>query len=148
MQGHNNFHTFIRRRYGEDLLTSCRSLEKVTRRQRKAELDLHFLQYCRLNDIVPNFVKFKLYKSSLYQTHFYDDATKKLLDMEISYKHRCVKKLTDQMNNLLVSVTGKLSFVDCFVFKHLFTKSINEYVSIVQRTHENKLEHPVILNMS
>ena len=139
LQGHNSFHTFIRRRYGNDLLSSCRSLERVTRRLRKAELDLHFLQYCRLNNIVPNFVKFKLYKASLYQTHFYNDATMKLLGMEINYKQKSVNKCTDQMNELLNAVKEKLSFIDCFVFKHLFNKSINEYVSMVQQTHERKL---------
>ena len=140
LRGHNNFHTFIRRRYGKDLLSSCRSLERVSRRLRKAELDLHFLQYCNLNNIIPNFVKFKLYKASLYQTHFYDDATKKLLTMEINYKQKNVKKLTDNVNTLFGTVTEKLSFVDCFVFKHLFNKSINEYVLMVQRTHERKLD--------
>ena len=116
LQGHNSFHTFIRRRYGNDLLSSCRTLERTTRRLRKAELDLHFLQYCRLNNVVPNFVKFKLYKASLYQTHFYEDATKNLLNMEINYKQKNVNKLNDLMNTLFDSVIEKLSFVDCFAF--------------------------------
>ena len=43
------------------------------------------------------------------------------------------------MNALYTVVVEKLSFVDCFVFKHLFNKTINEYVSMVQNTHERKL---------
>ena len=58
----NNFHDLVRQRYSSDVLTSCRSLEKTAKRLRKAELDLDFLLYCKMNHITPNFVKFKLYK--------------------------------------------------------------------------------------
>ena len=139
LRGFNSFHSLIRGRYGGDLLTTCRSLEKITKRLRKAELDLDFLLYCRLNQVIPNFVKFKLYKSSLYNTPFYDEATKKLLDMEIICKQKIVNKLTEQANSLFTNVTSKLSLIDSFIFKFLFNKCMQEFVSLVQGTHEKKL---------
>ena len=57
LRGFSSFHALIRGRYGNNLLTTCRALEKTTRRLRKAEMDLEFLQYCRLSDVAPNFVK-------------------------------------------------------------------------------------------
>lgn len=139
LRRYTGFHALVRDRYGQDLLATCRTLEKTTKRLKKAELDLDFLLYCSLNDIVPNFVKFKLYKSSLYQTPLYAETTKKLLDMEIACKNKNVKKLSEKANNLLTSVKTSLSYVDNIVFRHLFNKNIDEYVSMVQGIHERKL---------
>ena len=139
LRGYTGFHAFIRDRYGYALLATCRTLEKTVRRRHKAELDLDFLLYCHLNDIVPNFVKFRLYKSSLYATPFYDETTKKLLDMEINYKNKCIAKLTDKSHTLLTSVKSSLSLVDFMVFKYLLSKSVNEYLAGVQQIHERKL---------
>ena len=59
--------------------------------------------------------------------------------MEISYKNKCITKLTDKSHTLLTSVKRSLSLVDFLVFKYLLSKNIDEYRTVVQRTHERKL---------
>ena len=132
-------HELIRTRYGLPLLHDCRRLERITKKFRKAQLDLEFLQYCALNDTVPNFVKFKLYRSSLYNTQLYSDTTKRLLQMEIKVKEKLVDRNAKSCEHLCQLIQNSLSIVDTVIFKDLFNKNINDYVSMIKRVHWRKL---------
>ena len=59
------------RRYGEGTLTKIRRIEKLDLKLRKCELDVEFLQICLDNNLVPNFVKFKVTNSSLKNSKAY-----------------------------------------------------------------------------
>ena len=134
-----NFHELIRRRYGGELLLQCRKLEKHSKKLEKAKLDLEYLQYCTLNNIVPNFVKFKLYKSKLYHTQFYADATKSLLNLEIVNKGKFISLHNNIVKNLKNHIFSVLSIVDLIIFKKLFNKNIYDFISLTKERHERKL---------
>ena len=102
-------------------------------------MDLDFLQYCSLNNIVPNFIKFKLYRSSLYHTQLYSDTTRQLLQMEIKLKEKQVDKQLKSYEHMYQLICNNLSIVDLILFKQLFNKNINEYVSLVKGVHHRKL---------
>ena len=55
----------LRRRYGQSILKILRTFEKLDYLLRKAELDLEFLLRCRDNNVIPNFLNFKLVVSLL-----------------------------------------------------------------------------------
>ena len=55
----------IRRRYDENTLRKIRRLEKLDYKLRKCILDAEFLQICLDNDLVPNFLKFKVTNTAL-----------------------------------------------------------------------------------
>ena len=52
--------SIIRGRYGEKLLKEVRKFEKLDYKLRKVQLDLDFLTNCKDNDIIPNFLNFRL----------------------------------------------------------------------------------------
>ena len=52
--------SIIRRRYGEKLLKEVRKFEKLDYKLWKVQLDLDFLTNCKYNDIIPNFLNFRL----------------------------------------------------------------------------------------
>ena len=82
----DNVHDYLRRKYNGSTIKDYRRLESSTKKLKKAELDHEFLLYCKMSNVTPNFIKFKLYRSSLYNTDFYRSATETLLDMEIKTK--------------------------------------------------------------
>ena len=136
-----NLPEYLRVKYGHRTLLSYRRLEITLRKQKKADLDLEFLLYCKLNHVIPNFIKFKLYRRSLHHSVFYHEATEKLLDMEMQYKERLIKKHERTTVQLLESLSNSLSFLDCILFKYYVNKNINSYVLDVERVHERKLQN-------
>ncbi|XP_068209109.1 uncharacterized protein [Palaemon carinicauda] len=100
----NDLPQYLRSKYGGPVLSSYRHLESTRKKLRKAQLDLDFLLYCRLSNVVPNFVKFRLYRSSLYSTDFYRESTETLLDLEIKHKERLITKHETTITELYAPV--------------------------------------------
>ena len=134
----HNFPEYLWVRYGNQTLPSYRGLGTSLKKQRKAELDSEFLLYCQINNVIPNFIKFKLYRESLHHSVLYKDTTAKLLEMEILYKERLSKKHKQTTETLFRSLCNLLSFLDCFLLKHFVNKSINAYVLQVKNVHQRK----------
>ena len=141
LRGFLHFHDLVRRRYGGEQLLRCRKLERLSKKLEKAKRDLEFLQYCSLNNICPNFVKFKLYKSTLYRSQFYADATKKLLSLEIACKEKLIILHNASISQLKPTIFSTMSLIDVIVFKYLFNKNISEFVSLLKERHERKLRN-------
>ena len=100
----------------------------------KARLDLEFLQYCMLNNITPNFIKFKLYKSSLYNSQFYLDATKQLLQMEMGSKQKLIDRYIRIVDSVGAQLFDSLSFLDSIILKKLFKNNIQMLCKLYSRT--------------
>ena len=95
-----NIAVYLRQKYDGPTLQTYRRLESSTRKWKKAHLDHEFLLYCKMCDIVPNFVKFKLYRASLYGSDFYKSATRSLLDLEIDSKEKAIRRLSASVSSL------------------------------------------------
>ena len=134
-----NLATYIRRKYDGSVLRTYRRLESSTKKWKKAQLDHDFLLYCKMSDIVPNFVKFKLYRSSLYHSDFYKSSTRALLDLEINLKVKAIGRLSSSVTSLTTALYGSLSFVDGAYIKVLLGRCIGKYVSDISKVHERKL---------
>ena len=131
--------TYLRTKYGNHLLRTYRQLETSLRRKQKALCDQEFLLYCQLNDVVPNFVKFKLYKSTLYNTVFYRESTRELLQLEIKSKDKLIDKHTSTSQRLLDTLESTVSFVDCLYIKSLISRNNESFIDNVKSTHNRKL---------
>ena len=83
----------ITRRYGRNTWLLIRKWELALRRWEKARLDATFLERCLLYNVTPKFVRFKLYKSSLYKKKFYRDWQNFLLRNELALKNESVNTL-------------------------------------------------------
>ena len=86
-------HISIKRKYGSGVLYIYRRYEKNQLKLKKTALDLEFLRTCMANHVFPNFIRFKLFRSSLYKSHFYRRAQEDLLCIEINHKENLRKRL-------------------------------------------------------
>ena len=134
-----NITSYLRRKYDGSALHTYRNLESSTKKWKKAQLDYDFLLFCKMSNVVPNFIRFKLYRSSLYNTEFYHSSTKNLLDIEINFKSKAIKRLEQQVSSLSTSFYDSVSFIDGFYFKSLIQRNLRTFVSDTTRIHERKL---------
>ena len=65
----------------------------------KACLDVEFLIKCKTFNVIPKFLRFKLYKKSLRSASFYRSWQTKLLNYEIICKKKDIKELTVIIKN-------------------------------------------------
>ena len=61
-----NLHDIILTRYGLDTLKMLRNFENNKRKLEKLKLDIDFLKRCKAYQIIPKFIKFKLFTQRLY----------------------------------------------------------------------------------
>ena len=109
-------------RYGPHCLRIFRSLENVSKKLTKAELDHQYLRSCKAYNIIPNFLKFKLYKQSLTTTDLYREFQQKLLDKEMFTKERLVDHHKETKAALDGSLSEIVSAVDFHALCHFLTR--------------------------
>ena len=102
-------------------------------------MDLQFLNYCKLNNVTPNFVKFKLYRKALYNSDFYINSVKKLLNIEIRYKERRKGFISDDLASCMVSLSSKVSFIDFNSIQIFINREVSKYKLSIQQIHDKKL---------
>ena len=125
---------YLQRSYDASVLTSYKQLETTARKLRKTDLDIRLLYTCKMNKIVPNFVKFKLYKKSLYASKFYQDATQ-----EINFKEKQSIRLESKFTQLEHSLKVPLSGLDLIYIKSKLSTYINQYTTNITAVHNRKL---------
>ena len=155
-----NFHEYIREKYDGTALKTFRQLEVSEKKLSKADLDREFLFTCKANNCVPNFLKFKLYRKSLYNTEFYKNALRTLIDNELSFKYKRIhflSKRVEQLRNSLKNTFSSLTFNHA---KVVIEKNIHNYCKNIKIVHSKKLNnlgispyrfmdpHDVIFNFS
>src|SRR5215469_13111940 len=88
-----NFYNYIRSKYGQDGIKNIRTKEKLTKKLKKIELDIDFLNKCKAYNVIPKFIKFKLYTNRLYHSKIYKGFLFKLLNDEILFKNRTLNNV-------------------------------------------------------
>ena len=83
---------FISERYDRNLVKFFRRMESNRKKLCKIELDLVFLKKCKVYDVIPKFLRFKLHRKSLQSSQFYKSWVIKLLDKEIKDKTIALSK--------------------------------------------------------
>ena len=112
LSGSNHAADYLRQKYGGPILRLYRRLESSWKKHKKAELDHDFLMYCKMNNIVPNFIKFRLYRASLYNSEFYRSSCHALLDIELNFKTKALKRIGLSVSSLCSSFYPALSLLD------------------------------------
>ena len=87
---------YISSKYGIDALRAVRKYKNIALKLTRCELDLIFLKTCKVYDVFPKFLRFKLYKKSLNSASFYTKWQNKLMLYEIKSKENTTKKLSAQ----------------------------------------------------
>ena len=150
----------IRSRYGEKCMKSIRKFEKLDYRLRKAELDLGFLLRCKLGNIIPNFLRFRLANRSLQSSVTYKQCQLNLLNEEIRSKKSHVRILKKEFYNSRSALQQEMSLIDFAHVTSLFLSNNDRSLKthdLIQQKKFSKLsseQHPkndpskVIFNFS
>ena len=144
--GKRNIFEHVSSKYGEGVKKLLRRHLDLKRKLEKHKLDLEFLVKCKTYNVLPKFLRFKLYRNNLYSSNLYRSFQNKLLNNEISFKKRSISKLTDDFNNNQISLYDTLSTFDGISVRLFVSSDIKQYVSNVTDTHDRKLHNLGINN--
>ena len=92
----------VRSRYSENTVKRNRKLEKLDYHLRKTELDIQFLCKCDDNNVIPNFLNFRLANSHLKYSSTYRLCKLNLLREEICQKKSTLRSLQKEFSSLKV----------------------------------------------
>ena len=150
----------IRSRYSENTVKRIRKLEKLDYRLRQAELDLQFLCKCDDNNVIPNFLNFRLANSHIKYSSTCKVCQLNLLREKIRQKKSTLISLQKEFSSFKVSSQNELNLID---FAHVSTlffgindKILKSKISVQQKKfykflQESKIENnpeKVIFNFS
>ena len=93
-------------------------MEKLDYRLRNAELDLQFFCKCDDNNIVPNFLNFRLANSHLKYSSTYRFCPLNLLREEVRQIKSTLRNLQKEFSSLKVSLQNEINLID---FAHVST---------------------------
>ena len=130
----------IRQKFGQDGLSKFRNVESTWRKLSKAKLDLHFLKCCKAYEVFPNFLKFKLYRSDLYNNEIYRDFKRKLLVLEIEDKIRKVNHFENVLANHRCTLKDSTTFIDYNCLLFYIQRNIVKNEDEVKASQKRKIE--------
>lgn len=107
----------IRERYNAESVKNIRKFEKKDYRLRKTKLDLDFLEYCERNELIPNFLRFKVANRNLQGSQAYKQCQLRLLSEEISQKKSQIRNLSEPPPRRTESNIISIRFRTC-LFPH------------------------------
>ena len=112
--------SIIKERYGREILKLIRKFEKVDFKFKKATLDLDFLYYCRNNNLIPTFLKFKLANKTLANSDVYKLCQQKLLPAEIEEKKRVINEHKNNHYKLPTEIKQQVNPIDFVHISSIF----------------------------
>ena len=127
------------RRYGHPVLKLYRSVERLDYKIRKLKCDVDFLLSCQQQDLIPNFLRFKLYNRYLHHTRLYRNCQRQFLGKELASKQRSLKLLVDKLGPLSAHLRSSVSWLDFNHLSSLIERTNTASVSRVKFVQENKL---------
>ena len=117
------------KRYGDTVVKQVRKFEKLDFKYKIASLDLQFLQMCKSQNVIPNFLKFKLANRQLLTSNAYNICQKKLPYQEISNKYKLARNLNLELGQLKDSLRHDLNFIEFIQITTVFLASNNNIIS-------------------
>ena len=137
---------YVKSRYGLDGVRKFRSCENSSRKLEKSKLDAEFLVKCKVYNITPKFLRFKLYRKCLHSSNFYKSWQSKLLSYELSSKRKTIATLTTSVRESESSLRESFSTFDAILCNRFIGQKIEEFKNSTIRTHEKKLRNLGVYN--
>ena len=131
--------TIILRRYGRPVLKLFRDVEKTDLKVKKLGCDIGFLEQCKIHNLTPKFVRFKLACKNLYRTKIYRNFQKQILDNEIKNKRDLLKKCSVKLSSLNVKLKQSTSWLSFNHFVSYIGRTNEHHIARFRHTHNSKL---------
>ena len=132
----------IRSIYSENTVKRIRKLKKLDYRLHKTELDLQFLCKCDDNNVISNFLNFRLANSYLKYSSTFRLCQCNLLREEIRKKKSTLRSLQKEFSSFKVSLQNELNLIE-FAHVSILFFGINDKIlkskSSVQQKKSYKL---------
>ena len=142
----SNIYEYINRRYNEETRKCLSDYFSAKKKYEKITLDIEFLVKCKIYDVFPKFLRFKLHRRSLKSHHFYRAWQSKLLNKEISLKRRNKRNLTERLTEKRNSLNSVISKLDIILVDRHIQKCLKSFINSAKATHESKLRNLGINN--
>ena len=130
----------LRQRYNGDTIKIYRRYEATRKKLAKNRADQRFLHACKAYKIIPKFIRFKLYKRSLYSTPMYAEWTNQLLDLEIADKKKQERQLVLSSQSTETELGAIVSGIDLKCISIRVSRNNERYINSIERVHERKLQ--------
>ena len=108
---------YFNKRYSQDGLRSYRTYFNNSLKLEKQKLDLDFLTKCKVYNVFPRFLRFKLYKRCLQGSTFYKSWQAKLLVNEIKFKKKTITQTENILIQDLAQIQELFSPIDVYLCK-------------------------------
>ena len=131
--------TVLRQRYGEPVVTMFRRYERIHFKVEKCRLDLEFLTECLNNQLMPNFLRIKLWKNDRRHKRAYKNFQRKLLELEIQNKIKEINRLKDTVNKCFEDLKRHINTIDTNHVKCFIQEQNSKKLRKVKAIHVRKL---------
>ena len=92
-------------------------------------------------NLIPNFLRFKLYDRSLHHTRLYRSCQRQFLNRELVCKQRHLRDLKTRLSRLTVQLEGEVSWLDFNHLQCLIDRTNNVSIARVKYVQQNKLRN-------
>ena len=137
---------YFNKRYSQDGLRSYRTYFNNSLKLEKQKLDLDFLTKCKVYNVFPRFLRFKLYKRCLQGSTFYKSWQAKLLVNEIKFKKKTITQTENKLIQDLAQIQELFSPIDVYLCKYWTRQEIKKRNKSTLKTHQRKLANLGIHN--
>ena len=130
---------YISSKYNDDGVKLFRKFSDISKKLAKDKLDVKFLVNCKVYNVMPKFLRFKLYRRSLRTTNIYKSFQTKLLLQEIASKKRSIASLRTKLETLDTTLSTSFSTLDAAIVRRHTRLRTTEFEATTARTHADKL---------
>ena len=136
----------IQQRYGQQALSKYRHVEKTIFRYEKTICDIDFLYKCKAYNVMPKFLRFKLYNKRIQDSQLYRSWQCKLLNIEIKARTRELDRLKNRYETALAALRSLISNLDFIILRKWINDKNGKSLEKVRNTHKRKLNNLGISN--
>ena len=126
-------------RYGASTLKVFRNLERLRQQHEKIKLDLEFLESCHSYDILPKFLRIRLYRRPLERTPLCNSFQRKLLLNEIRFKRKALALKHTKLEETRAALKECVSALDYPCIQLWLQRRQDTTNKQTRRIHEQKL---------
>lgn len=129
----------IQNKYGVPAVQIFRRCENIWKRRDKISCDIKYLEACLGYEVIPKFLRIRLYRKVLENSSMCKSWQMKLLRDEIKFKNRQLQQRTSELNTALDTMKTFMSAIDFSCIRLWLTRKQQQCIKQVNNRHQKKL---------